>query len=85
MFVEVEGFRQTQPQISGFEILVIRTPKVDFGQFRQSGDFQVLSYEAGFKVRQKAEISYFSIYKNVGPVEISVRLRFMGKNLEIST
>jgi len=34
-------------------------------------------------VQNEAEMPYFSIFKNLGPVEISGGNRFQGRNLEI--
>ena len=35
-------------------------------------------------MQNDAEIPYFSIFENLGPVEISTGNRFQGRNLEIS-
>ena len=47
-------------------------------------DLRVLELWSWLKVQNDAEMPYFSIFENLGPVEISTGNRFQGQNLEIS-
>ena len=81
---EVDEKSKIWPQNLDFQNLKIVFKILIFRQLRQTLDFRVLGVWSWLNVQNDAEEPYFSIFENLGPVEISGGNKFQGQNLEFS-
>ena len=83
VLVKVGRFWVKMTQILDFGIFGVWHQKVKIHQLWRARDFRVLGLRYWFRVQNEAEKPYFSLCKNLGPVEISTGNRVQGRNLWI--